>query len=113
MRWFLRSKIFKATVTQANINYEGSITIDDALIKKSGLRPFEKVLVASITTGNRLETYVIVGKYDSGIICMNGASAHLIKKGEKIIIMGFELSNNPVKPKKVLVDKKNRFVKYL
>ena len=113
MRWFLRSKIFKATVTEANLNYEGSITIDEELIKKSGLKLHEKVLVSSLTSGNRLETYVISGKRKSGIICMNGAAAHLIKKGEKIIIMGFELSSKPVKPYKLLVDKQNRFVKYL
>lgn len=113
MRWVLRSKIFKATVTEADINYRGSITIDIALIEKSGLWPGEKVLVVSNTTGKRLETYVIVGKRGSGVICMNGAAAHLITKGEEIIIMGFELSDKPLQPKNILVDKKNRFKKFL
>jgi len=113
MRWVLRSKIHKATVTEADINYIGSITIDKELIEKVGFWPGEKVLVVSNTSGARLETYVIEGKRSSGIICMNGASARLIKKGEEIIVMGFELSDKPIKPKNILVDKKNRFVRFL
>lgn len=113
MRWLLRSKIHKATVTEADLNYLGSITIDENLIKKAGFWPGEKVLVASNTSGARLETYVIIGKKGNGIICMNGAAAHLIKKGEEIIIMGFELTNKPIKAKNILVDKKNKFVKFL
>jgi len=113
MRWLLRSKIHKATVTEADLNYLGSITIDEDLIKKAGLWAGEKVLVVSNTSGARLETYVIVGKSGSGIICMNGAAAHLIKKGEEIIIMGFELADKPIKAKNMLVDKNNKFVKFL
>jgi aspartate 1-decarboxylase len=113
MRWILRSKIHKANVTESNLNYIGSITIDEDLIEKVGFWPGEKVLVVSNTTGVRLETYVIVGKKNSGVICMNGASAHLIKVGEEIIIMGFELTDKPIKSKTILVDKKNKFVKYL
>lgn len=113
MRWILRSKIHKATVTEANLNYIGSITIDEDLIEKTGLWPGEKVLVVSNTTGARLETYVIVGERGSGIICMNGATAHLIKTGEEIIIMGFELTDKPIEPKNILVDRSNKFVKYL
>ena len=71
----------------------------------------EKVLVVDNTNGARLETYVIKGKRNSGIICMNGAASHLIKKGDEIIIMGFELTNKSIKPKNILVDKKNKFVK--
>ncbi|MBN1621766.1 MAG: aspartate 1-decarboxylase [Endomicrobiales bacterium] len=113
MKWFLKSKIIKATVTQAELSYIGSITIDQDLIDKSGLDIGEKVLVVSNTSGSRLETYVISGERGSGIICMNGASSHLIKKGEEIIIMGFELSDKPLDPKKILVDKKNKFVKFI
>jgi len=113
MRFILRSKIHKAIVTEANLNYIGSITIDDKLIKKAGFWPGEKVLVVSNTSGARLETYIIAGKRGSGIICMNGASAHLIKTGEEIIIMGFELTAKSIKPKNILVNKKNKFVKYL
>ena len=113
MRWFLHGKIHKATVTEADVNYVGSITIDQLLLEKAGLLPGEKVLVTSNTSGARLETYIIAGKKDSGKICINGAAAHLIKQGEEIIIIGFELSDKCVKAKKVLVDKNNRFVKYL
>ena len=113
MRFVLRSKIHKATVTAGNRNYIGSITIDQALVEKCGLWPGEKVLVVSNTTGARLETYVIIGKKNSGVICMNGAAALVIKKGEEIIIMGFELASRPIKPRNILVDKKNRFVRYL
>ena len=113
MRWVLTSKIHKATVTDAKVEYIGSITIDEELIEKSGFWPGEKVLVASNTTGARLETYVIVGARGSGMICINGAAAHRIKTGEEIIIMGFELSEKPVQAKNVLVDSKNKFLKYL
>lgn len=113
MRWFIRSKIHKATVTEADINYVGSITIDEDLIDRVGLLAGEKVLVTSNSSGARLETYVIKGQRGSGVMCMNGAAAHLIKEGEEIIIMGFELSEKPVTPKMILVDKNNRFVQYL
>jgi aspartate 1-decarboxylase len=113
MRSVLHGKIHNATVTEANLAYVGSITIDADLMEKAGLWSGEKVLVVSNTSGARLETYVIVGERGSGIICMNGASAHLIKKGEQIIIMGFELSEEPVAAKNVLVDEWNRFVRFL
>jgi aspartate 1-decarboxylase len=113
MRWMLRSKIHKATVTEAELDYIGSITIDESLINKVGLWPGEKVQVVSNTTGVRLETYVVRGKKDSGVICMNGAASHLIKKGEEIIIMGFELSDKQIKTKSILVDKKNKFIRFL
>jgi aspartate 1-decarboxylase len=113
MRWVLRSKIHNATVTEANVAYIGSITIDRDLIERVGLWPGEKVLVVSNTTGRRLETYVIVGPSGSGEICMNGAAALLIKAGEEIIVMGFELASEPIAPRIILVDKQNRFEKYL
>ena len=113
MRWILRSKIFKAMVTEADINYKGSITIDEELIDKAGFLIGEKVLVVSNTTGERLETYIISGKRNSGTICMNGAAAHVIKKGEEIIIMGFELTDKPIEPRIALVDKSNKFTGYL
>jgi aspartate 1-decarboxylase len=113
MKEFLCSKIHGAIVTEANVNYEGSITIDSELMRLAELLAGQKVLVVSNTTGERLETYVIPGASNSGIICMNGASAHLIKKGEEIIIMGFEISQNPPEIKSILVDKNNKFVRYL
>ncbi len=113
MRWVLRSKIHQATVTAADVNYVGSITIDEELIEKVGLWPGEKVLVTSNTSGSRLETYVIKGPKGSGTIAINGAAAHLIKAGEQIIIMGFELTDQPIEPKVILVDSKNQFVKFI
>jgi aspartate 1-decarboxylase len=80
---------------------------------KVGFMPNEKVLVVDNTNGSRLETYVIVGERGSGSICMNGAAAHLIKTGDEIIIMGFELSDKPSKHKNILVDKNNKFVRFL
>lgn len=113
MRWFLRSKITHAIVKEAEVDYIGSIEIDEELIEKSGMMVGEKVLVVSNTSGARLETYIIPGKRGSGIIGMNGAAAHLIKVNEEIIIMGFELSDRPVKPTIILVDKQNKIEKYL
>jgi len=113
MRWFLRSKIHNATVTDANLDYIGSVTIDLDLIERSGLMPGEKVLVVDNTNGARLETYVIVGERNSGVICMNGAAAHLIFPGDTVIIMGFELSGEQVHPKIILVDSRNRFERTL
>lgn len=113
MRWILRSKIHKAIVTQSDVSYVGSITIDEDLVERSGLWPGERVLVVDNTNGARLETYVMVGERGSGVICMNGASAHLIKIGDEIIIMGFELTDEIVSPVNILVDSQNRFVKYL
>lgn len=112
MRFLLRSKIHKAIVTEANLEYEGSITIDADLLEKVGFWEREKVLVVSNTTGVRLETYIIFGEKGSGVICMNGAAAHLIKKGEEIIIMGFELTEKPIQAKNILVDKNNKFLKF-
>ena len=113
MRWILRSKIHRATVTEANLEYIGSITIDQDLIDKTGLMIGEKVLVVDNTNGARVDTYVIRGERGSGIICMNGAAAHLIKKGDQIIIMGYELSDTPIEPKSILVDNKNKFIRFL
>src|SRR5215831_637268 len=113
MRWILRSKLHKATVTEADLAYVGSITIDRDLVERAGLYEGERVLITSNTSGARLETYVILGQRGSGMICMNGAAAHLIKKGEEIIIMGFELTDQPISPKVILLDSQNRFVRYL
>lgn len=113
MRWILRSKIHKAVVTQAELSYVGSITIDLDLMEKSGLVQGERLLVVSNTSGARLETYAIEGERGSGVICMNGAAAHLIKKGDEIIIMGFELSDQPIAPKMILVSAENKFLRWL
>jgi aspartate 1-decarboxylase len=113
MRWVLRSKIHKATVTKVDVDYIGSITIDRDLIERAGLLIGEKVLVVSNTTGERLETYVVVGERGSGEICMNGAAALKIKRGEEIIVMGFELTTAPITPTIILVDKANTFLRQL
>ncbi|MHC4591533.1 MAG: aspartate 1-decarboxylase [Planctomycetota bacterium] len=113
MRWVLRSKIHNATVTDAQVEYVGSITLAEDLIEAAGLMVGEKVLVADVTNGARVETYVIRGERASGVVCINGAAAHLIQKGDRVIVMGFELTDQPIEAKKVLVDEQNRFVRYL
>ena len=113
MRFLLRSKIHRATVTEANLEYVGSVTIDSELVEKAGLMEGEKVMVTSVTSGARLETYVILGEAGSGVICMNGPTAHLIKKGEIVVIMGFELADKPIEPTVILVDAENKFKEYI
>lgn len=113
MRSVLRAKIHKATVTEADVSYVGSITIDQDLLDRCDLWVGEKVLVVSNTSGSRLETYVIAGERNSGVMCVNGAAAHLIKQGEEIIVMAFELTDHPVTPKAILVDEQNRYVRDL
>jgi len=113
LRSLLRAKIHKATVTQADPDYVGSITIDKELIDRIDIWPNEKVLVSSNTSGARLETYVLEGEAGSGQICMNGPAAHMIAAGEEIVIMAFEISDEPVSAKVILVDENNRFVRYL
>jgi aspartate 1-decarboxylase len=108
----LKSKIHRVTVTDAQIHYSGSITIDKALMEYAKIIPFEKVMVVSLDSGERLETYVIEGKEGSGEICINGAAARKILKGDKIIIMSFASINQAeaenFKPIIVLVDEDNR-----
>lgn len=113
MREVYRSKIHKATVTAADVSYIGSITVDEDLIDKAGFWVGEKVLVVSNTSGARLETYIIPGERGSGAIEVNGAAAHLIRRGEEVILIGFELTDKPVEPTAILVDEDNRFVRYL
>ena len=108
MRSVLRSKIHRATVTEANPDYIGSITIDEDLLDAVGLWPGEKVLVVSVDSGARLETYVLRGDRGSGVICINGAAARLIREGEIVIIIGFELTESPVPARIAFVDADNR-----
>jgi aspartate 1-decarboxylase len=108
MRWLMRSKIHKAIVTEANLNYVGSITIDLDLMEAAGLWEGEKVLVVSNTSGARLETYTIAGRRGSGEICVNGAAAHLINIDEEIIIIGFELTDKAIQPQVILPSNRNR-----
>ncbi len=111
IRQVLKSKIHRAVVTDANVNYEGSITIPEDLMQAADLWEGEKVLVASITGGSRLETYVQKGPLGSGAIVINGGAAHLIHKGELVSIMAFALSEKPLSSKRILCDSHNRIVK--
>lgn len=109
----LKCKIHRATVTQAELNYVGSITIDLELMDKAGLYEYEKVQIVDINNGERLETYVIAGERYSGIICLNGAAARLVQKGDKIIIMSYcELTQEEIednyKPTVIFVDEDNK-----
>ncbi|MEE1223948.1 MAG: aspartate 1-decarboxylase [Clostridia bacterium] len=111
----LKSKIHRATVTQSELNYVGSITIDEELMEASGIFEYEKVQIADVDNGNRFETYVIAGERGSGVICLNGAAARCVKTGDKVIIMSYalmspeEVKNNP--PKVVFVDDENKITK--
>ncbi len=110
MRQFLRAKIHKATITQADLAYVGSITIDTDLLELVGIEEYERVLVVSNTNGARLETYALRGEAGSGVICMNGAAAHLVEKGHEVIIMAFEYADKPGVPKQILVDAHNNLI---
>ncbi len=112
-RLVLKSKIHKATVTKTNLSHTDSITIDEDLMKMVNLKEYENVPVVNNTNGARLETYVEKGKRGSGIVLVNGAAAHLMKKGDEIIIMSFTWTNKKFVPKAILVDKENKFVKFL
>ena len=113
MRWLLRSKIHRATVTETRLDYEGSITIDEELVERAGLWVGEKVTVADVDNGNRFETYILPGKRGSGIIAVNGAAAHLCNLGDRVIIMGYELTDEPIQAKVLLVDESNGIAREL
>jgi aspartate 1-decarboxylase len=112
LRTFLKSKIHRAVVTGADVNYEGSLTVDSALLAAAGMRAYELVLVADVENGARLETYLIAGPEGSGIIQGNGAAARLLQAGDHVIIMTFVQVPEPLpaewSPTIVLVDEKNR-----
>jgi aspartate 1-decarboxylase len=108
----LKSKLHRATVTDTKLHYPGSIAIDSALMEAAGILPYESVLVADITNGNRLETYVVPAEADSGKIIMLGAAAQLIKTKDIVIILGFGLLTQDeakeFKPKVVVLDENNK-----
>lgn len=113
LRSICTSKIHHATVTEANVDYVGSIGIDRALMRQVDLMAGEKVGVWNVTTGARLETYAIPAPEDSGEIIVNGAAAHHFKAGDCVIIVAFTLTDEAVEPKMILVDSDNRFVGWL
>lgn len=109
MRSLLRGKIHRATVTDTNPEYIGSITIDKELMDMVDIWPGERVLVSDLNNGNRFETYAVEGQPGKGDIVINGAAALLVKKGDRVIIMGFELTDSQIKAKVILVDDHNHF----
>lgn len=114
-RTMLKSKIHRAVVTEANLNYMGSITIDSALLKAANILPHEKVQVVNNNNGARLETYVIPGPPDSGVVCLNGAAARLVQPGDIVIIISYlfvpEDKAAGHRPVVVFVNEKNQIVK--
>lgn len=111
----MHGKIHRATVTEANLNYVGSITIDEVLLDAAGILPGEKVQIVNNNNGARLETYTIPGKRGSGVICLNGAAARCALEGDIVIIIAYaqmdEKEAKALEPKVVLVDKQNHIVK--
>jgi aspartate 1-decarboxylase len=111
----MKSKIHRATVTQAELNYMGSITIDQSLIEAAGILPGEKVQIVNNNNGARLETYVISGEANSGVICLNGAAARLVQPGDTVIIISYALYSpqeaKELEPVVVHVDQGNRIIK--
>jgi aspartate 1-decarboxylase len=111
LRQVLKSKLYRAVVTDSIVDYEGSIEIPRDLMEAADLWPGEKVLVASIDTAARLETYVLPGEPGSGTILINGGAANRIGKGERLTIMAFALSEKPIEPVKIVLDEANRIVR--
>ncbi|MEA3421527.1 MAG: aspartate 1-decarboxylase [Acidobacteriota bacterium] len=111
-RIMLKAKIHSATVTETNINYEGSLTLDESLMKEAGMFPFEQVHVYNISNGERFVTYLIKGEKDSGVVGINGAAAHKAGKGEKLIIASYAMMDEEeidfFVPKIVIVNENNR-----
>ena len=111
---FLYSKIHRATVTDANLNYVGSITIDETLLKAANIKEWQKVEILDVNNGERFQTYVIKGKADSGEICLNGAAARKVQPGDKVIIVTYgqfeEQELKDFKPTVVIVDDNNKII---
>jgi aspartate 1-decarboxylase len=111
-RFLLKSKIHRATVTEANLDYEGSVTIDEALMRAANIVEFEQVHVYDVTNGNRIITYAMLGPPQSGTICINGAAAHKVHPGDIVILATYALLSDHeeqgFRPKIVQVDQKNR-----
>ena len=115
LRIMMKSKIHRATVTQADLDYVGSVTLDAALMEAADLLEGEQVAIVDITNGARIETYVIPGERGSGVIGINGAAAHLVHPGDLVIIMSYAMVTDAearaLEPRVVHVDEKNRIVK--
>jgi len=115
LRCLLRAKIHKATVTESNIAYEGSLTVDESLLQATGILPYEQIGVSNLNNGERFETYVIPGKRNSGVICLNGPTARKGTVGDTIIIFSYgyyrEEEIKDFSPVIVRLDEKNRMIK--
>jgi len=112
LREMLRAKVHRATVTETNVSYEGSLTLDASLMKAAGLLPYERIDVYNADSGARFSTYVITGEAGSGVVCVNGAAAHLARPGHRVIIAAYAaLTREEIpahRPTVVLVDARNR-----
>ncbi len=113
MRNVLRSKIHRAYITDANPDYVGSVIIDRELMEKIDLWEYEKVMICDVTNGNRWETYVLPGDRGSGTVSVQGAGAKLCQIDDCVIILSFEVSEEPIEPKMILVNRENQFVEYI
>jgi aspartate 1-decarboxylase len=115
IRSMMKSKIHRARVTESNLEYEGSITIDEGLLEKADIQEYEQVQIYNVTNGERFTTYAIRGGRDSGVICVNGAAAHKAKKGDVVIIVTYgqfsDTELDSFEPKRVYVDEKNRVMR--
>ncbi len=112
MRTMLRGKIHRATVTGADLHYEGSVTIDAELLERADILPYERVDIWNVTNGERFSTYALAGRRGSGVVCINGAAAHKAKQGHLVIIAAFALASEAEardwEPRCVFVDAQNR-----
>jgi aspartate 1-decarboxylase len=113
LRAICKAKIHRATVTEANVDYIGSIAIDTELLERIDIVPGEKVAVWNVNNGERIETYALPAPAGSGEIMVNGAAARRFQKGDKVIIVSFVLTDEEIHPRMILVDERNRFVDWL
>ena len=115
IRTMMKSKIHRARVTESNLEYEGSVTIDEGLLENADIQEYEQVQIYNVTNGERFTTYAIRGGRDSGVICINGAAAHKAKKGDILIIVTYgqyqDGDTASFEPKRVYVDEKNRIMR--
>ena len=113
-RQILKAKIHRATVTDSQVDYEGSVTIDEELMRAANIVPWEKVLIANLNNGSRIESYAIPGEASSGVVCMNGGAAKYAQPGDLVIIMTFAVMTDEElerhQPRVVYVDKQNRIL---
>jgi aspartate 1-decarboxylase len=113
LRAICKSKIHHAVVTQADVDYIGSIAVDADLLERVDILPGEKVCVWNVTNGERIETYALPAPRGSGDVIVNGAAAHKFRRGDRVIIVAFVLTDEVISPRMILVDERNHFVDWL